>query len=88
MLKKKWKKAFASAALIMSLGLIGGCGTDKAQNDTKTYKIGVVQLVEHRAVNIANEGFVAGLASKGYKDNVAFDQQNAQADELLQARTA
>ncbi|MBO5245386.1 MAG: ABC transporter substrate-binding protein [Selenomonadales bacterium] len=81
MLKKKWKQALAAAALVLSVGLIVGCGSDKAADNAKTYKVGVVQLVEHRAVNIANEGFIAGLASKGYKDNVKFDQQNAQADQ-------
>ncbi|MBQ2114413.1 MAG: ABC transporter substrate-binding protein, partial [Selenomonadales bacterium] len=81
MLKKKWKKALATAALVLSLGLVAGCTADNAQKDAKTYKVGIVQLVEHRAVNIANEGFIAGLASKGYKDNVTFDQQNAQADQ-------
>ena len=80
MLKKKWKKALAAASLILSLGLIAGCGTDK-QDNAQTYKVGIVQLVEHRAVNIANKGFVDGLASRGYKDNVIFDQQNAQADQ-------
>ena len=80
MLKKKWKKALAAASLILSLGLIAGCGTDK-QDNAQTYKVGIVQLVEHRAVNIANKGFVDGLASRGYKDNVTFDQQNAQADQ-------
>ena len=81
MLKKKWKKALSAAALVLSLGLVAGCTADNAQKDAKTYKVGIVQLVEHRAVNIANEGFIAGLASKGYKDNVTFDQQNAQADQ-------
>ncbi|MBQ5745646.1 MAG: ABC transporter substrate-binding protein, partial [Selenomonadales bacterium] len=79
MLKKKWKKALATAALVLSLGLVAGCTADNAQKDAKTYKVGIVQLVEHRAVNIANKGFVDGLASRGYKDNVTFDQQNAQA---------
>ena len=48
---------------------------------TKTYKVGVVQLVEHPALDAANKGFVDGLASKGFKDNVKIDQQNAQANQ-------
>ena len=78
---KKWKKALAAASLAISVGLIAGCGADKAADGNKTYNIGVVQLVEHGALDAANKGFVDGLASRGFKDNVKFDQQNAQADQ-------
>ncbi|MBP3401362.1 MAG: ABC transporter substrate-binding protein [Selenomonadales bacterium] len=79
---KKWKTALAAATLAVSVGLLAGCGGDKAQDSSKaTYNIGVVQLVEHGALDAANKGFVDGLASKGFKDNVKFDQQNAQADQ-------
>ena len=49
----------------------------------KTYNVGVVQLVEHQALDAANKGFVDGLASKGFVEgkNVKFDFQNAQADQ-------
>ena len=77
---RKWKKALAAASLAVSIGLLAGCGGDTAKTD-KAYNIGVVQLVEHGALDAANKGFVDGLASKGYKDNVKFDQQNAQADQ-------
>lgn len=79
-----WKKRIVAAvAAIMAVGLIAGCGADKAGSTSgnKTYKIGVVQLVEHPALDAANKGFVDGLASKGFKDNVQIDQQNAQADQ-------
>ncbi len=78
---RKWKKALAAATLAVSIGLLAGCGGEKAQDGAKAYNIGVVQLVEHAALDAANKGFVDGLASKGYKDNVKFDQQNAQADQ-------
>ena len=78
---KKWTRAAAIVGLALSVGLAAGCGGDKAQDDGKKIKIGVVQLVEHAALDAANKGFVDGLASKGYKDNVVFDQQNAQADQ-------
>ena len=85
---KKWKKALTAAMLTLSLGLVAGCGGEKAQDDAKTYNIGIVQLVEHGALDAANKGFVDGLASKGYKDNVKFDQQNAQADQSNLANIA
>lgn len=79
-----WKKRIVAAVVaVMAVGLIVGCGADKSgsASGNKTYKIGVVQLVEHPALDAANKGFVDGLASKGFKDNVQTDQQNAQADQ-------
>ncbi len=49
----------------------------------KQYNIGVVQLVEHKALDAANKGFVDALAARGFVQgkNVTFDFQNAQADQ-------
>ena len=62
-----------------------GCGGSQQAGSSsgKTYKIGVVQLVEHNALDAANKGFVDGLKERGYEQgkNVEFDQQNAQADQ-------
>lgn len=71
------------AAAMLTVGVLAGCGSDKKEgaNGQKTYKVGVVQLVQHAALDAANKGFVEGLASKGFKDKVSFDQQNAQADQ-------
>jgi len=40
--------------------------------------VGIAQLVEHGALDAANKGFVAGMASKGFKENenVKYDRQN------------
>ena len=58
-------------------------GTDSTQTtaavDAKTYKIGVLQLVQHPALDKTNEGFVAALKDAGVK--VDFDQQNAAGDQ-------
>lgn len=45
--------------------------------------IGVIQYVEHEALDAAYKGFVDGLAEAGYVDgeNIAIDFQNAQADQ-------
>ncbi|MDZ5001320.1 ABC transporter substrate-binding protein, partial [Clostridium perfringens] len=44
--------------------------------------IGVLQFVEHSALDLSLEGFKAGLESKGLKEDVDFtiDLQNAQGD--------
>lgn len=47
--------------------------------DGQTYKIGVIQLVEHAALDAANEGFVAALDDAGVSYEI--DQQNAQGDQ-------
>ncbi len=78
--------AIAATAMILSVGLLVGCGSDKkmdGNNDKKSYKVGIVQLVEHPALDAANKGFVEGLASQGFKvgENLEIDKQNAQGDQ-------
>lgn len=80
-----WKKSHLKAivtgvTLAMSVAVFG-CGN---QNEARKDKVnvGVVQLVEHKALDAANKGFVDGMAAKGFTaDKVNYDQQNAQADQ-------
>lgn len=53
--------------------------TETTAADGETYKIGVIQLVEHAALDAANEGFVAALDEAGISYEI--DQQNAQNDQ-------
>ena len=82
--KSKVKAVAAGLMLTLALGVLG-CGGDKKEAPKKAEKVnvGIVQLVEHAALDAANKGFVEGLASKGYKEgqNIAYDRQNAQADQ-------
>lgn len=48
-------------------------------DDGKTYKIGVLQLTEHAALDASNKGFVAALDDSGISYEI--DQQNAQNDQ-------
>lgn len=50
----------------------------QAADDT-TYKIGILQLVQHTALDAANEGFVAALDEAGIKYDL--DSQNASGDQ-------
>lgn len=73
------KKTFAFLTVLLSLGLIlSGCA-----EKTKGPKIGVVQLVEHTALDAAYQGFVDGLKEAGYEDgkNLTIDYQNAQGEQ-------
>jgi len=47
--------------------------------DDTTYKIGVLQLTQHAALDKANEGFIAALDESGIKYEV--DQQNASGEQ-------
>ena len=51
----------------------------EAAADGETYKIGVIQLVQHAALDKTNEGFVAALKDAGL--NCDIDQQNASGDQ-------
>jgi len=48
----------------------------------QTYKIGIVQIVEHPALDAAREGFIRGLKDEGFVEgeNVTFDYKNAQGE--------
>lgn len=53
--------------------------TKEASSDGKTYKIGVLQLVQHAALDASNEGFFAALDEAGI--NYEADQQNASGEQ-------
>ncbi|WP_027406482.1 ABC transporter substrate-binding protein [Anaerovibrio sp. RM50] len=79
---KKMKMAALGMAAVFSLGLLGGCGSNnQAASDQKT--VGIVQLVEHDALDAANKGFRDALKERGYEEgkNLKIDNQNAQADQ-------
>ena len=84
---KTFGAALATGALALALAACGGNGgtvggssaaSDDAATGT-TYKIGVLQLTEHAALDSANEGFVAALDDAGITYEI--DQQNAQNDQ-------
>ena len=79
---KMWKKGFLLLTAL-AVGLTAGCGGTQQTGAKKNVKVGVVQLVEHQALDAANKGFVDGLAAGGFKEgeNLTLDRQNAQADQ-------
>ena len=86
MRNNKWMKGVAAAAIAaMSMGMLAGCGSNngEAQQEDKTYKIGIVQYIQHGALDQANEGLIAGLKDGGYEEgkNIVLNQQNAQGDQ-------
>lgn len=75
-----WKKGIALVLTAAAFMAVTGCGTN-GTSDGGNYKVGVVQLVEHPALDAANKGFVDALKEKGLDSKITFDQQNAQADQ-------
>lgn len=87
-MSKKLKGITLGLTAVFSLAMIAGCGsqssnTENSSSSQKSFKIGIVQLVEHNALDAANKGFVEGLKERGYEEgkNLTIDRQNAQADQ-------
>lgn len=77
---KKTKKLLALAlSAVMACATLAGCSDDK-DSSSKKYKIGIVQLVEHDALDAATEGFKQAVIDELGEDAVEFDLQNAQND--------
>lgn len=89
--KKAW---FASLLLSASMFFLSACGQQASSgqpaapnapgasdsSNAKPIKVGIVQIVEHPALDAARDGFIAQMAKDGYeKDkNVTYDIQSAQ----------
>lgn len=90
-----FKKAGLILLLIFSL-ILAGCGGQEPQevqessgtqqepaDNGKVKKVGILQLVEHPALDAAREGFLEGLKAKGWEEgkNLVIQYQNAQNDQ-------
>lgn len=70
-------------------GVLAGCGNSAADSNkgaassSAVKNIGVVQIVQHDALDAANKGFVDALKEKGFEDgkNIKIEQQNAQGEQ-------
>lgn len=90
------KKLLAfGVSLVLLLSLVG-CGAAKSgttptgNEEEKQFKIGIIQIVEHPALDSAREGFLETLKENGYEEgkNLTVDYQNAQGDQsILQSIT-
>ncbi len=69
--------------LVMALS-ITACGSeDNSESGEEMVKIGILQQLEHVALDQAREGFIRALEENGLKDgeNIILDIQNAQSDQ-------
>lgn len=66
-------------ALTLICGTFAACGGNTNADDGK-YTIGIIQLVEHVALDAATEGFKQAVIDALGEENVEFDFQNGQND--------
>ncbi len=66
-----------AASLLMGLIMFAGCSGDSGN---KNIKIGIIESMEHPAMDDSRKGFLKALEDNGYKDgeNLTIDYQNAQ----------
>ena len=80
------KKKISALVVLTLLGAcLVGCNGSSVGNGTSngaTKNIGIIQYVQHDALDSANKGFVDALKEKGYEDgkNIKIEQQNAQGE--------
>lgn len=71
-------------ALAMPVIMFTGCAKESgtAETDGDTYKIGIVQMMEHPSLNTIRESIIEGLAEEGFVDgeNIEIIYQNGQND--------
>ncbi|MEG0628042.1 MAG: ABC transporter substrate binding protein [Enterococcus viikkiensis] len=74
------KKTVLAGIGLISLLMLGACGSKETASDDNVKHVGVLQLVQHASLDNAYDGFKEGLAEGGYKegDNLEIDYQNAQ----------
>lgn len=72
------KKVNKLLALLMALTLVFVMAGCKKKEEKEGYKIGILQQLEHQALDAATEGFKQALIDLLGEENVEFDYQNAQ----------
>ena len=89
-MKKKFLALMLSALMILSLAACGGgddtadqtgdgAGTEEPAGDGQTYTVGIIQQMQHVALDAATEGFQAALTEK-LGDSVSIEFENASGD--------
>ena len=80
---KKWMKM--TATMMVAAMALTACGGNDAADDSadagETYTVGIIQQLEHPALDAATKGFEDKLTELLGEDNVEFDYQNAQGEQ-------
>ena len=81
---KMTKKIAVMLMLVCAFAMVlSGCGKSGGDDEAKSnaYKVGIIQLIEHPALDEATRGFKEGMISVLGEDGVTFDEQNAQGED-------
>lgn len=70
-------------ALVLSLSLMAAACFTMTSCESKNYKVGIIQLVTHDALDAATQGFKDAVIEKLGEENVEFIEQNASNDTNL-----
>ena len=78
---RRYAKILILVVSVMMVLALAGCSSDDNANGDML-SVGILQYVEHEALDAAREGFIAALEENGYNEGeeITFDYQNAQAD--------
>ena len=76
-MKKTKRIALVLVALLVCMSCMA-CG--KSNSSKAKYTIGIIQLVEHDALDAATQGFMDAVKKELGEDAVSFDLQNGQGD--------
>lgn len=68
--------------------IVGGCSPQEEEaggEDGQVFKIGIVQIAEHPALDAARDGFIEGLAAEGFVEgtNVEYEIKSAQGEQAV-----
>jgi len=87
---KKRILALVCACVLLVLAIFTGCSGQANDDGTYPYRIGILQLFDHPALDAAREGFVGRLAEHGFQEgeNVVFVVRNAQMDMSIATQMA
>ncbi|MBC3803253.1 sugar ABC transporter substrate-binding protein [Acetobacterium fimetarium] len=82
-MKKYGKRIMVVFTAMLIVVLAAGCSSSGKSSDKSDLKIGIIQYMDHVALDNSREGFIAALADNGYVDgdNITIDLQNAQGDQ-------
>lgn len=78
------KKLIVLSLILLIMMTMTACGSSSATSD-KSVSIGIIQIVEHPALDAARKGFLETLEANGYEKgkNLKVDYQNAQGDQSV-----
>ena len=78
------KKLILLSSILVGMSLFSACSNGKVNSSSqeKMVNIGISQIASHPALDLAREGFIEALNSKGFKDgeNLNLELQNAEGD--------